>query len=74
MISLGASRLGPIHHHSRCPRRGDKKYVNRYGYGIVRVGTFVVKKKRTERVPISSGQMSPSELLREIEKRKLKKQ
>jgi|SRR6266853_5519057 len=51
-----------------------KKYLNRYGYGFVRVGTFVVKKKGLNEYPLPPGQMSPSELHREIEKRKLEKQ
>ncbi len=51
-----------------------RKYVNRYGYAFVRVGTFVVKKKGLNEYPLSPGEMSLPELHREIEKPKVEKQ
>ncbi|HEV2988732.1 MAG TPA: hypothetical protein VG759_09840 [Candidatus Angelobacter sp.] len=54
------------------PGERTKKYVNLYGYGFVRVGTFVVKKRGLKEYPLPPDELSPSELRREIEKQKLK--
>ncbi|HET9285261.1 MAG TPA: hypothetical protein VFR24_25190 [Candidatus Angelobacter sp.] len=51
----------------------SKKYVDAYGYAFARTGMFVEKKRGFGKYPLAPGEKLPSEMLKEIEQRKIQK-